>query len=1190
MGVAVASELHSCAGRPLSSSGDASAQGHLQVSDEEAATDAFIPAEGVSAVLVSPRRVLVTGGVLADDRVLPFTVMRFLTLDTGPLAAHAWTKPLLLRRKRRRPPAPDAAAFPVCRIEHTITLAPDAAAPMLYLVGGMKVGGRDEGSVCKTMFVFNVAHRAWASVDTDHPAGPAKPDRDHALGPRFAHSAVFVPALRSDSRAKARKAAGYILVYGGYPSTDAHSPTSTVHLFDIRHRRWGLIAPRPDAATPPHRAYHAAAVSASHRYLIVHGGACSDFWDPNMLSSDLFVFDIDTAAWHRPALLSSSGDPPTARKQHSIVNGIGRHEGSLILFGGRLVTGSFSNELFVLRIFEPSAPGKNVSAAWEKFDVMGPERPLLTEHDNAFSVEDDEENLEPKAHTAVAGGSMLAVPSLNKYLFIGGRGSNGMRAVPLLLDPTEAENLENFERLARLPSRAQPAPAPLGPAAAVVDAGAPDAKPAVGQIARKTARRRSPSPDGKTSLRSDDCVKIPAPNKRPRTSSRSNSDMQATERERLSQNSPAQDILQPAISPHKPPLAQKRGKDDDAEAGIRPGTSVHQSSALPIAEEDAPVEDSDSVLDFTADNVDEDAGVALVGADDTKDSHDHETPPSKRRRFINGTRRRARPNAGGGEGAIITDSDDDIPGSFGSGFIAASDLARKGRSRTGNKTRGQGRGRGNIQGRGRPRTITAAAARDVQKRLEAEEVSNRENTRLLDDLRSELDRERKEKESINRDNRKLNEQIKTLLVEVHSLRSSKKRQPNLSDGSGDFLGRKASESSTPPGTAAAVTEQTLARDRRLSVGTAEEIRGLTFKISDLKEECQEIGAEKDALNKSLRDVEDGKRRLETEMNILKNELDRTEKEKDKLRRQANDLRAAATTAKITVEDANKQLRKEEETNAALKRAMENVKQELRDEQARRVEVDLQASSVHRQLTATRAQLNEAQKKYSEFGSKQRLLQAEVGSRQGKVDELQKLLEETNTAKRKLEDGNITLATELDGLRKDLGKRAKEVETFARDAERSRSAFDSQKKSYTDLDLEASRLRRDLERERRKCKSLTGFVKRREQTLQGVKRAYAIMTGELEAAANFPEGDLGHLLAEAEADLDDEPSPLQPELPVPVVSRGGKGQESTREKNAQLANGRETSRDKPDRPAAETKLAEGDAAFPDILDSEDVDEP
>lgn len=1114
--IILASELHTCAGKPLGSSNAQTAQAQPQVSDTEAATHTFIPAEGISAVLISPHRILATGGVLEDDRVLPFTVVRYLDFHPYP---PVWTQPLQLRppgkRKRKRGPDGEPSAVPVCRMEHTLTLVPDnsapSAAPMLYLIGGMKVGGKDEGSPCKTLFSYDVRHAVWTSVHVEPCTGKVKSESPgQALGPRFAHSALYLASLRTETRAKARNAGGggYILVYGGYESMDAKLPSPTVHLFDVRHRRWTLRRPRVGIEAP-HRAYHASAITSSGAYLVVHGGSCSHFWDTYMLSSDLYVFDIQGAQWFRPKLLPSSAAPPTARRRHCMVNGIGRHKGNLVLFGGQLADATYSNDLFVLTILPPAGE-RPVSAIWQHVHVHTPAPPLAPVPDQQAAPNGTGAGDQRGPITAVAGGTLLAIPTLNKYLFLGGRGSYGMQNSPLLLDATEAEQLDRFqERLAPTRQKQRPAaprlPAPA--ALAMMDAGPsvldPDMAP------RLRPLKRPSSPDGALSLRSDECIKVPGPIRRPRASLKNIISSESPSLDKPPTPNASPGLVRGGTAARRRPIPEPDKKSREKGASeLQPTTNVRPVSAVNLGRKPRSSARDDSIMNLLNDEDDEDFVIPRVN--DLLGDNDLETPPTKRKRFIRGTKdgqgKSSRPNAG-----VISDSDDDkIPDSAGSDFVAASELAQRG------KAHDVGRGRGRGRGRGKSRAGAVAEALETKKLLAAEEESNRRNAMKVKELETRLEKELKEKQLIDEDNRMLNDQLKSLLSEVQTLRLSQAAMPQVG-GNGDIRGfgtLTGAKPNCPIGNRAnpeAILSSSPVRDRRLYPPESEELRALRAKAVNLQEECEELGAQMEALDRSRNESEEAKRRLETELNVMRNRFAKMQTEKDTFRKQASELRSVATAATVAADDTNKQLGKEEETNAALKRETENLKRVLRDEKAIREEGARQASKTQRQLGTLRAQYDEAQRKYSDFATIERRLNMENEHLHNQLRDMQNLITEANAKNRTLEDKNIELQTEIESMKVDLGGKLKECETIAREAEHSRHELDSEKKSAAELDFETTRLKRELERERKKRTELSSFLRKRDEALQALRPALARITSEFGAIATATEGDLGHLL-------------------------------------------------------------------------------
>lgn len=306
-----------------------------QVADDDAVRHPFIPPENLSAVLVSGTRILFIGGITADGRTLPFSVLRHLDLADVLSGKHGWVAPISLRSKlhssHTRVNGHDATspAFPVARSAHKLTRAPNG---YLYLIGGLKQGGDQHGNASKTIFALKVKTELWTRAEASKDTGC------NGIGPRSAHSVVHFDGLPNST--SKRHGSGVLLLYGGYSSSDDAAPASSVHAFNITKKRWDSLPVKEGAA--PTLAYHAAAL-LHNRCMVVHGGNNGEHNDCMDMSGEMHVFDVKTQAWIQPVLLRNSCTPPGARRQHSAVNGIGPQSGCAVFFGGECETGQCSS-------------------------------------------------------------------------------------------------------------------------------------------------------------------------------------------------------------------------------------------------------------------------------------------------------------------------------------------------------------------------------------------------------------------------------------------------------------------------------------------------------------------------------------------------------------------------------------------------------------------------------------------------------------------------------------------------------------------------------------------------------------------------------------------------------------------------------------------------------------------------------
>eukprot|EP00177_Eucheuma_denticulatum_P007777 GFKZ01014143.1.p1 GENE.GFKZ01014143.1~~GFKZ01014143.1.p1 ORF type:complete len:1231 (-),score=167.20 GFKZ01014143.1:4286-7726(-) len=1087
MAVVVASDLLSCAGVPLSSNSPNTAP---QVPDDEAMTSPFIPADACSALLISPHRIIVTGGTLPDDRVLPFTVLRYLDIDSTPDAAHKWVKPVLLRpvvkrsSKRRRQMD---STIPVCRIDHTLTMVPEVH--QLVLLGGIKVGGKDEGTACKSMFSLDLNLRQWECIQTTQMSSRTRADQQQVLGPRFAHVSIYVHTLRSESRP--RKACGYIIVHGGYSSTTNTAPRSEIHIYDVRTRRWTLRVPAA-GITAPKRAFHAAAVTQSCRYFIIHGGTCSNINEPTYITSDLYAFDMVKSEWSRPKLSVNSAPPPAARSKHCLVNGIGPHEGKLVMYGGFVGSGESSHDMFTITIFEPSTPGQPVSARWEKINVVTPDRPL----GQASSSDVSRQRLNGESSPAIYGGSLIPVPTINKYIVIGGRGPYGIRHAPLLLTVKEGEYLD----------RLAPGLASLRVKRNQRNMSAPGSKPSIkpqAPIALKLRIKDVTSPfayDGSAPGRQKGTrgstpkrrVTEIYPKKLFEHATPSLGDGPHTSSLQFSKEGGPASLAQsiPMSSQELPDKANDSLNQQDID--IEPVPTVFPTSAGPVGKTDS-LDGCNHTEKNVQDNVGDKDIFRLGTGHNRLASLNPEavTPPAKRRRFAKNICGDMVPESADA-GAV--ESPPQHPDSGGSDFVAASDFAKRAVSGTGRSALGRGRGR---RGRGRRKNAAIIPEdREARKSREQKEEQHRENERLVSLLRVENDKLKGAKDALRKDNQDLNEQMKTLLSEIQTVRNSQRVRAAADKFSQERhartpprLGSEDATASGRPGPKLGSSGQGHPRESDL----LETIRDLRSKISDLQEECQEVTGERDASCRAHKVIEDSKKALESEFNAFKNDFARLENEKDQLRRHANELRSTAAVASSMQECTSERLRKQERENAVLRRSLENAQLSLRDAEQRRTDEMLELTRTQRATKAAKKELAEFLKKQEEFQSREKQLQAALTKERTNSENLQKETEQARKEIGQLEEKHSIMAAELNVVKRNFDSKMDEWDVFLKEMHRTRDALNYERRRATDLEIEATRLCRKLERSEKERESMRNTLQRQEKRLRSLGPSIAHIT-------------------------------------------------------------------------------------------------
>lgn len=1032
MNIVTLYDLPNCDGKHPASSAALSIDSKLcAIPDEEASAQLYIPADGISAALISPHRILVTGGVATDERVLPFTVLRYLDVDPSPQASHQWTKPVCLRNnngKLRKRKKGESATFPVCRMDHTLTLSEEDS--RLYLIGGMKVGEKEGGEACRTMFRFDLKKKAWESVEPHIPASKVKMDKDSQLGPRFAHSADYV-SLRPSARSRA-KPTGFIYIIGGYTTLDDPFPQSTVHAFDVKRNQWRLKT--TCGVEAPQRGYHATSVSPCGQYLVLHGGIVSDFLDALALSDDFFLFHLQRNEWMIPDVHEASQAPPSARKRHSIVRGVGKHDGSLVLYGGFLEDGVYSNDLFTCRLVEPTQKGGYIAVVWEKIDLRtAVPRPLPEDSQNI-----SRKNLSNR--TSVAGGCLIALPALGKYIMVGGRGNLGIRSSPLMLDPDEPLSSNIPEGLATVQVISDDEDE---------EPQAPARKKEVVEKSVKGQPNSPLSPQDKCNEFSDE--EPPIQVDPPRNPAAQAHVSPSPEPDGVNTRAGAHlSSFQPTPSDtnsemrHTPNRGKGHvGRSPSPMALLVPSTAVARATAVNVRSKGKKDVDSRETLEEVRVRLRKGARVNVI---EDSDDTDMVTPPAKRQRLRGDAAAAAQETE---DVPIVVDVDAvDLSLSCRSEFVTSSELARRGKMTQTGRGRGNARGNGRARGRGKGRVTIASKDAELDVAAKKIEAAVKEANSLKENLAAlQKSFDGKTKECL-----EVNEQVQQLLGQKRMLDNEKRSLEKM-------LAEKR-------GILESQNESVI-----VSQGRSEDASMLQSRIAELMEEKDEMGRERDTACEKYEQEKEDRERLQGELSVAKNKYDRVLKERDAAQKLSTEHRRDAEAANEGKMETQQRLRRAEEGNLILKRENEGWKQEVREAKRKISERDAEIVTSDRLVKTVKEQLAVANRKYIDHETTERRLQGEVERCNRRIENLEKEVEELKGKLGKEEDCKMKALAERDGLQSDFQKKLKEQGSALKDSDKLRDALEREKKQRSDVCIELTRVKRELERERKRNVSL-----------------------------------------------------------------------------------------------------------------------
>ncbi|CAN8062153.1 unnamed protein product [Agarophyton chilense] len=1087
MGVCLAFELSACAGKHLDSSASAPPNALAHVSNEEASSQKFLPMEGTSAVLLSPHRLLVTGGVLQDNRVVPFSVLRHLELDPHSDHCHKWTRPTLLRPPSQRANGPNKSrrfesAIPVCRMEQTLTMVPDTC--KLYLIGGMKVGPKDGGSGCSTIFAFDFNAKTWDSVEPANPTSRVKEQRQQQLGPRFAHSATYVAITPkcSSSRQKARaKPAPFIYVYGGFTHMDDHIAVSDVHVFNVKMCKWTIATPASSKVEPPALAYHAACLTPCGKYIAIHGGNNSDFYDNRCMSDEMFLFDVQDHKWLQPDLHPNSDQPPRARRQHSLVQGVGRHEGSLVLYGGYVVNGTYSKEMFLCKILAPEHRAQPLQLLWEEITV----RTTV-----AHPLPDDSQNLPQKMllekDAAISGGCLVALPHMAKYIMIGGRTGYGMRKAPLMLCPAESDeialsqSMEIAQRLKML-KRTGRRLSPVAPKAVNVPVPkSPDSLPesqntvnencgipaAIEHDDQQSLGQSLSPAEGTPETPRLSSVQHASSEKSPisTTGVRGRANITSLGSSRLRKRKPRSRTLEQNPKPQKPFSLEV----EVASHAVHPAAHAkdRETEIDPLREADVLLLKSRRAGTRTAEVNAERASPPLKKRCLRSDTKRIEEKQVEEEHLIMSPAPLVDDPRKEGDGANVHDDVLELSMSCRSEFIAPSALKRAGRNNPTKVTKGRGR---------------ISAIRMKQAELDASMKKNEEHEETIRRIESEMkklggdnDVLKVKNRQLKVDNMGLNHQVERLLQEVQSLRNKLCAHDASDTGfvstpalipaeDGSMTGHEGGsievEDGQPPSPSAS--------KRRRS----DEIRTLESKADGLQEENAAIYSEREAILQELRESIAERREVETELNRTRNLLEQSRVECGKERARANECDRAWREAVNSGEGMHTKLESADGDILLLKSKNETLNLNLMEEKNKVRELTRERAAREQEVGKLRAELAEEQKKFGDHGGKQRLLLGDLEAEKVRCEELNKLVDQNTEKVRMMEERHAEVVAERDALHSELNNKVREHEAALQVTDKDKMSMDHLRRELCDRGIERRRMMRELDSRTKECAKL-----------------------------------------------------------------------------------------------------------------------
>lgn len=959
----------------------------------------------------------------------------------------------------------------------------------LYLIGGMKVGGKDGGKACTTVFALDTKAKTWDSIEHENPSSRVKKDPDSILGPRFAHSTTYVSRIPPNSRARqtARvKSTPFLYVYGGYTAELDLQPVAQMHVFDVKRSKWAVHRP-PSGPSPPPRAYHAAVLSPSGKYIVIHGGNVSDFYDTFAMSDELHLFDIFTYQWSQPKLHQNSEPAPFARRRHAFVEGVGRHEGSLVLYGGYLMNDRHSNDMFLCNILEPEDGRGEVQVIWERIDLLtSVPRNVL---DNVQNVSDKKLS----EQTAISGGCLVALPQLGKYVMIGGRSECGVRNSPLMLDPGESDEIAISQSMTRkvapiTPPRSRRTksrhPIPRKSSSPCSSQSKPEKKETI-----QNAQLRIPEKD---EAAFDDGLTAAG-----KTADRSPSKSTPAEVSQAHKtisvvcNSSAGSIGSNDFRKRKPrgqatvPCVKSRNPSSSLRARV---------DLIEVAAEAKEADEGDEVI--------ENARVLLKRSREAgKKKSDINKQPS-----FSGPKKRRLDAEENGKGAedldfipTVTISKDvacnannnvkevpddviDLSLACQSEFVSVSELKRMGRNRAAAPTRSRGRGRGRGRGRLISSHRTKADVESARKLLAEKEELLKGSAREIEDTKKENLELQSKNKALRDDNIDLNDQVKKLIREVLALQNQQALQRSAGQNSRGFSNSSHDGKLAP--------SNRVLRPNSPSEGSPSSEKDVYKKeISNLREQAVQNQTENKALANENYSLVASAKELESEMRSLEREINRTKNVSEKSKAECVQLRRMnetnleqleeATEAKERIENRIKQV---EERELLLKSERVSRDLQLREEIEKLDEESNKRIDREQDVLDLKRKLAAQGKKHKDLESRVDGLKEELQVKKEKICELQEALNEAAGKRSQLEAKHEEVVVERDRALLELEHSVREHGEALKSREKDKGSLGQLRKELCDESIEQKRLKRRLESSQRVCSLLKSRVNELQSSL------------------------------------------------------------------------------------------------------------
>eukprot|EP00178_Gracilaria_changii_P008105 TRINITY_DN2503_c0_g2_i1.p1 TRINITY_DN2503_c0_g2~~TRINITY_DN2503_c0_g2_i1.p1 ORF type:complete len:1018 (-),score=196.71 TRINITY_DN2503_c0_g2_i1:850-3903(-) len=858
-----------------------------------------------------------------------------------------------------------------------------------------------------------------------------------------------------------------------------YRPASDVHVFDVKKRKWSQAIPMPTEVDPPARAYHAACLTPSGKYIAIHGGLSSDFDDCTALSATFFLFDVQNHKWLQPALHANTDGPPLPRNQHSLVEGVGRHRGFLVMYGGFLGDETFSQEMFLCRVFEPGLPDQRVEVLWEKVEVrttIG--RPLPGGDDQAYG------QVLTEGGAALACGCMVPLADMGKYIIVGGKNGHGMRTAPLMLDPRGSDEMAFSESVG--------IPEDLYAPRKVRKQVSPTA------LKVKNFRHGPPSPQGQcndlkhhaSAAVIDDEHDIQGIGRSPSPAA-------------VAPEMPRASSIQRTSSEKSPlPTAGSRGKVSAGGLGSdrfrrrKPRVTVLEASPEVLPATSNVVQPAPNPAEQVAENDPAKKAEALLFKSrlvrSNKDTANAEVayPPLKKRRIRSGTKLVEEPKFDDAHpiispaplvnDPIVEDNEAEVQEndvkqtmSAQSDFIAPSEIKRLGRT-TSTKANGS-RGRGRIATIRQKEAELDASRKKIEAQQETIRRSTLENVKLVDENNELKVANRKFKI----DNQGLNKEMQRLLQEVQSLRNQVSAQQT--SGTRAALTScgpiRAQDENVSRNVASSCEDDGVCPSSASKSWKAKEIRTRRGNTDDLREQNVAISLEKESLVQDLKECEEERRHIERELNRTRNLLEKSQVECGKLRVRANDCDKTIKEAVDSREVMWNKLQSAEHDIVVLKSKNEALNLNLMEEKHKLGDVMSERIAREQEVRKLKTELTEQQKQYGDNDGKRRLLECELESQKGKYEDLNKVLGANTDKMRKVEVKYAEVVAERDMLRSELDEKVREHDAALVANHKNKAAIDALRKELCDESIEHKRMKRELDVRTKECEKLKARLAR-----------------------------------------------------------------------------------------------------------------